>query len=125
MPREFSRAERLGDAIQRELAHAIRHEMRDPRLGMVSVNAVRVSRDLSSAKVFVTFVDNPKNAEPAERVAVLSGAAGFLRTSISREIRMRSLPQLRFHFDETVYKALEISHRIDKAIRSDAENHQR
>lgn len=119
MPKEFSRAERVADAIQRELAQVIRNEIRDPRIGMVSVNAVQVSKDLSNAKVFVTFVDNPKNVEPVERVAVLAKAAGFLRTAISHEIRMRSVPQLRFHFDETVYRALEISDLIDQAIKSD------
>lgn len=124
MPKEFSRAERVSDAIQRELAQVIRNEIRDPRVGMVSVNAVQVSKDLSNAKVFVTFVDNPKSVEPVERVGVLNKAAGFLRTAISHEIRMRSVPQLRFHFDETVYRALEISDLIDQAIKSDAEKHQ-
>lgn len=124
MPKEFSRAERVGDAIQRELSQVIRNEIRDPRVGMVSVNAVQVSRDLSVAKVYVTFVDNPKNVEPSERVAVLEKASGFLRTAISHDIRMRSVPQLRFLFDETVYKALEISDLIDQAIKSDVEKHQ-
>lgn len=123
MPREFSRPDRVSDAIQRELAPLIREQIRDPRIGMVSINAVRVSKDLSNAKVFVTFVDNPKNVEPEERVAVLSKAAGFLRSEIGREIRMRSVPQLRFIFDETVYKALEMSDLIDKAIKSDQEKH--
>ena len=123
MPKEFSRAERVGDAIQRELSQVIRNELRDPRIGMVSVNAVQVSRDLSTARVYVTFVDNPKNVEPAERLAVLAKAAGFLRSMISREIRMCVVPQLRFVFDETFYKALEISDLIDQAIKSDQANH--
>ena len=123
MPKEFSRAERVGDAIQRELSQVIRNELRDPRIGMVSVNAVQVSRDLATAKVYVTFVDNPKNVEPAERLAVLGKAAGFLRSMISREIRMCVVPQLRFVFDETFYKALEISDLIDQAIKSDQANH--
>ena len=123
MPKEFSRAERVGDAIQRELSQVIRNKLRDPRIGMVSVNAVQVSRDLSTARVYVTFVDNPKNVEPAERLAVLAKAAGFLRSMISREIRMCVVPQLRFVFDETFYKALEISDLIDQAIKSDQANH--
>ena len=119
MPKEYSRTERVGDAIQRELAQVIRNEIRDPRIGMVSVNAVQVSKDLSIAKVYVTFVDNPKGVEPQERVDILSKASGFLRTAISHEIRMRAVPQLNFLFDETVYKALEISDLIDQAIKSD------
>jgi len=119
MPREFSRTDRVADAIQRELAPLIREQIRDPRIGMVSINAVQVSKDLSNAKVFVTFVDNPKGVEPQERVVILSKAAGFLRSEIAREIRMRSVPQLRFVFDETVYKALEMSDLIDRAIKLD------
>ena len=57
MAREFHRSDRVGDAIQRELAELIRHEVRDPRIGMVSVNAVKVASDLSTAKVYVTFVE--------------------------------------------------------------------
>ena len=57
MPREFKRADRVGDAIQRELAALVRAELRDPRLGMVNINAVRVSSDLSTAKVYLTFVN--------------------------------------------------------------------
>lgn len=124
MPREFSRTDRVADAIQRELAPIVREQIRDPRVGMVSINTVQVSRDMSNAKVFLTFVDNPKNVEPKERITILNKAAGFLRAEIAKEIRMRSVPQLRFLFDETVYKALEMSALIDKAIRSDEAKHQ-
>lgn len=124
MPREFSRTERVADAVQRELAPIIREQIRDPRVGMVSINAVQVSKDLSNARVFVTFVDNPKGVQPKERIAILSKAAGFLRSELGREIRMRSVPQLRFEFDETVYKALEISALIDQAVKSDNEKRQ-
>lgn len=120
MPREFSRTDRVADALQKELAQIIRDEIRDPRVGMVNVNAVHVSRDLSNAKVFVTFVDNPKNAEPEQRVAILNKAAGFLRSSVGHEIQMRAVPQLKFVFDETIYKAQEISELISKALQSDA-----
>jgi len=121
LPREFSRTDRVADAIQRELAPLIREEIRDPRVGMVSINAVQVSKDLSNAKVFVTFVDNPKNADSAQRIAILDKAAGFLRSGVGRAIRMRSVPQLRFVFDETVYKALEMSDLIDQVIKLDQE----
>jgi len=96
MSREFSRTDRVADALQKELAIIIRNEVRDPRIGMVSVNAVEVSRDLSYAKVYVTFVDNPKNCEPSERVAVLNKVSGFLRTALGREVQMRIIPQIKF-----------------------------
>lgn len=123
MPREFSRTDRVADAVQRELAQIIRDEIRDPRVGMVSVNAVQVTRDMSNAKVFVTFVDNPKEVAPDVRVAILNKAAGFLRAAVGQQIRMRSVPQLRFSFDETIYRALEISDLIDKAVKSDTDKH--
>lgn len=122
MPREFRRSDRVGDAIQRELAELIRHEIRDPRIGMVSVNAVKVASDLSTAKVYVTFVDNPKNAAVDERVGLLNKAAGFLRTRVGNEIQMRSVPRFYFVHDETVYKAESISKLIDQALESDAAN---
>jgi len=121
MSREFSRTDRVADALQKELAIIIRNEVRDPRIGMVSVNAVEVSRDLSYAKVYVTFVDNPKNCEPSERVAVLNKVSGFLRTALGREVQMRIIPQIKFVFDETVYKAQEISDLIAQALKSDDE----
>lgn len=121
MSREFTRSDRVADALQKELAVIIRDEVRDPRVGMVSVNAVEVSRDFSYAKVFVTFVDNPKNCQPSERVAVLNKVSGFLRSALGREVQMRITPQLKFVFDETVYKAQEISDLIASALRSDEE----
>lgn len=123
MPREFRRSDRVGDAIQRELAELIRHEVRDPRVGMVSVNAVKVASDLSTAKVYVTFVDNPKNASVEERIAVLNKASGFMRSRVGSEIQMRSVPRFYFVHDETVYNAENISKLIDKAIESDIQNH--
>ena len=121
MPREFSRKDRVADAIQKELAQIVSSQIRDPRVGMVSVNAVQVTKDLSTAKVFVTFVDNPKNVQPNERVSILNKTAGFLRSALGQAIHMRAIPTLHFVFDETVYKAQEISELISKALKSDAE----
>ena len=121
MPKEYSRSERVADAIQKELASVIRGQVRDPRVGMVSVNAVHTSPDLSSAKVFVTFVDNPQNLSTEKRVALLNKASSFLRTQLARELTMRFVPQLKFVFDETIYRALEISDLIDRAVQQDEE----
>ena len=121
MPKEYSRSERVADAIQKELASVIRGQVRDPRVSMVSVNAVHTSPDLSSAKVFVTFVDNPQNLSTEKRVALLNKASSFLRTQLARELTMRFVPQLKFVFDETIYRALEISDLIDRAVQQDEE----
>ena len=120
MPREFKRSDRVADALQRELAEVIRNEIRDPRIGMVNINAVRVASDLATAKVYLTFVDNPKNTPPEERVELLNKASGFLRTRVGAEMQLRSLPKITFLHDETVYTAEAMSKLIDRAIQSDS-----
>ena len=125
MAREFHRSDRVGDAIQRELAELIRHEIRDPRIGMVSVNAVKVASDLSTAKVYVTFVEKSDKNPIEQRVAVLNKAAGFLRSRVGKEIQMRSVPRFYFLHDESIYNAENMSNLIDRALESDAKNHQK
>ena len=125
MAREFSRTERVGDYLQRELALLIQRELRDPRLGMVSITAVEVSRDLSHARVYFTLlgVDSAEEAKPS--VDVLNRAAGFLRTALSRDSAMRSVPRLRFHFDTSIGRGRDLEALISRATRADAEQHLR
>lgn len=125
MAREFQRSDRVGDAIQRELAELIRQEIRDPRVGMVNVNAVKVASDLSTAKVYVTFVDSSDKNPIDQRIAVLNKAAGFLRSRVGKEIQMRSVPRFHFLHDESIYNAENISNLIDRALESDAHNHEK
>ena len=87
MPRDFTRAERVSDAVQQELAVLIRDEVRDPRVGMVSVTDVDVSRDLAYAKIHVTFVGDRDQEEIDQAVRALNGAAGyFARPYCSHEV---------------------------------------
>ena len=88
MAREFSRAERVADHLQRELATLIQQELRDPRLGMVSVTAVKVSRDLAHARVYVTRLGSDSEEEAQPGIDVLNGAAGYLRTQLARSTTM-------------------------------------
>lgn len=120
MPKEFRRSDRVADALQREVAETIRAEIRDPRVGMVNVNAVKVASDLSTAKVYLTFVDDPQDVPVEERITALNKAAGFLRSRIGKELQMRSIPRLHFLHDETVYRAESISKLIDSALQDDA-----
>ena len=119
MAREFGRAQRVGDFLKRELADLIQHKLRDPRVGLVSVNEVKVSRDIGFADVYVTFMDKPTEAEAVESVKVLNNAAGFLRTQIAKDIQMRSTPRIRFKYDESVNRGRHLSDLIDRAISSD------
>ena len=121
MPREHNRGSRIADLIQRELSVVIQLEMRDPRVGMVTVNDVKVSRDLSYAEVYVTFLGIKTSIEDA--LAVLNGATGYLRTQLSSRLETRVTPKLRFHYDETVVGGREMSDLIDAAIDRDHNKH--
>lgn len=121
MAREYGRAERIADFLKRELAELIQQELRDPRISLVSVNEVKVSRDLSQAKVYVTFLDKDEEQQARESVEVLNKAAGFLRSRIAAEATMRVTPRLRFYFDVSVSRGQHLSALIDKAVRSDHE----
>ena len=98
MPREFTRSERVSDALQREIASLIREHVRDPRVGMLSVTDVTVSRDLSVAKVYVAFVGERSAEQIKQGLAALNGAAGFLRKLLSSSIALRATPALNFFY---------------------------
>lgn len=116
MGKEFSRTRRVGEQIQRELAQLIREEVKDPRVGMVTLNFVQVSRDLGHAKVFVTVMGVE---DPAPSVAALNRAAGFLRGQLGRRLAVRTVPHLRFVYDESVERGSRVSSVIDEAIAAD------
>lgn len=121
MAKEFHRADRVADAMRRELARLIQHEVRDPRVGMVNVNDVEVSRDLATAKVFVTLVGEDDRSKIDISLEALNKAAGFLRTQLAKEIQMRSIPRLFFRYDETSVRGQHLSALIEKAVKSDKE----
>jgi|TARA_B110000438_G_scaffold34053_1_gene33836 ribosome-binding factor A len=116
MPREFTRAERVSDAVQQELAVLIRDEVRDPRVGMVSVTDVDVSRDLAYAKIHVTFVGDHSQKEIDEAMGALNGASGYLRKLLAGSIKLRITPKLTFLFDESGRRGQHLSALIDYAI---------
>lgn len=119
MAREFKRSDRVGDAIQRNVAQLIQQEIRDPRIGMVNINDVVVTRDLAYAKVYVTFVGSECDEESIEAAKLLNKASGFLRAQLSKEMNMRSTPRLTFYYDKTAVHGQALSHLIDKAVASD------
>jgi len=116
MPREFTRAERVSDAVQQELAVLIRSEVRDPRVGMVNITDVSVSRDLAYSKIFVSFVDDRDQQQIDEALAALNGAAGYLRKLLAGSIKLRVTPQLTFIYDETGRRGQHLSALIDYAV---------
>lgn len=117
-PQGFQRTDRIGDFIQRELATLIQFQMKDPRLGMVTIQEVRVSRDISYADVYFNLLGEGAEAgEEAEQV--LQHAAGFLRSALAKQLNTRTTPRLRFHYDKLPEQASHISRLIDRAISED------
>ncbi|HXF77841.1 MAG TPA: 30S ribosome-binding factor RbfA [Usitatibacter sp.] len=110
-----ARHARIADQIQRELAELIRTEVRDPRVGMVTLTGVEVSRDQSHAKVFFTVM----GPEGAVRDATegLSRAAGFLRSQLAHRLTTRSVPELHFEHDESVERGIRLTRLIDEAVK--------
>lgn len=121
MAKEYSRTQRVADYLQRELAALIQHEVRDPRVGMVSITSVDVSRDLGHAKVYFTRLGSDSADEAGEAGEALNKAAGFLRSQLSRDSNMRSVPQLRFYFDSSVGRGRDLEDLIRRAAAADRE----
>ena len=121
MAKEYARTQRVADFVQRELAALIQHEVRDPRVGMVSITGVDVSRDIGHAKVYYTSMSANSTDESKECNEALNKAAGFLRSQLSRESSMRMVPQLRFYFDSSVGRGRDMEDLIRKAADSDRE----
>ena len=119
MAREFSRTDRIADAIQRILAQLLQFEVRDPRIGMVNINDVQVTRDLAFAKVYVTFVGCETDDESKEAAEALNRASGFLRSRLAKELDIRTTPKLQFIYDATSVRGQALSSLIDKAVAAD------
>jgi ribosome-binding factor A len=117
MAREFSRADRVGSQIQRELAQLVRDELNDPRLGLITIQAVKVVRDFSHAKVYFTFIGGTLDTK--EVTKVLKETAPFFRHELGHRLNIRTLPQLHFVYDESVEKGAHLSALIDQAVESD------
>ena len=113
-----ARARRIGDQIQRELAEIVRLELKDPRVGMITLTGVDLSTDYTHAKVFFTLLGSAQALHETE--SALEHAAGFLRTQLSHRLRLRHVPQLHFVFDASVERGMRLSKLIDDAVRPNA-----
>ena len=117
--RTSGRELRVGDFLRKELAEAVQREMRDPRVGMLSITDVVVSRDLSYADVYFTTVSAQQEKDKDEVLRALQGAAGFLRSVLARRHGMRTTPALRFHYDDLIQSGPGLEALIDRAVASD------
>jgi len=99
----------------------IQQEIRDPRVGMVSITDVEVSRDMSHAKVYATVLGIETKADAEESMTVLNRAAGFLRTQLARNSNARTTPRLHFYFDASVARGQHLSALIEQAVAADGQ----
>jgi ribosome-binding factor A len=117
MPKDYPRSRRIAEQIQRELSDIIRLELKDPRVGMVTITDVEVTSDHEHAKVFFTRLGNLADAADKPVVTrALEHAAGFLRSELAHRMRLRIVPQLHFEYDESVERGVRLSKLIDEAV---------
>lgn len=114
MPREFSRADRVSAQLRRDIALLVHEAVRSHALPSVSVSDVKVNKEIDSATVFVTAL-MAEQASPA--VKRLNEMAKEIRIELSRMIRMRRVPEIRFEYDDSLDRA----ERIDTLLRSEQE----
>ncbi len=119
--KEYSRVQRLGEQIRRELSDLIRREVKDPRVGMVTISEVVVSTDLAHAKVFYTLLGDDKAHADTQRG--LERAAGFLRSQLAHRLNIRQTPELRFVFDASQERAIALDALISEARARDEDLH--
>ena len=118
MPNDYPRSHRVADFIQRELSGLIRSELKDPRISpMLTIASVEVSRDLSVAKIYFSLFDASERKETQD---ALVHASSFLRRKLARQMNTRSVPQLRFHYDDSAEKGAYMSALISDAVASNS-----
>lgn len=113
--KSYPRSRRIGDQIQRALSELIRREVKDPRLGMVTLTEVRVSKDLAYATVYYSVL----GADAATTHEILVSAADYLRGPLGRSLGLRHSPEIRFTRDELIEKGARMSELINTAVASD------
>lgn len=116
MGKNFSRSERIAQQIRRELAEIIRLELKDPRIGMMTITDVEVSHDMAYAKVFYTLMGEEDKTE--ETAKALARSAGFLRSQLAPRFKLYRIPELEFIYDSSIEAGTVLSELIDKAVAS-------
>lgn len=114
-----ARQQRIESELQRVIAELVSREVKDPRVGMITVTAVQAAPDMGSARVlFVPFGDRHS---PEEVQVGLTRAAGFLRGEVGRRLGLRHAPRLDFVFDESIARADRLTRLIDRAVRGEGQ----
>jgi ribosome-binding factor A len=125
MAREFSRTDRVGQQVHKEVASILQNEFkhREPDTGFITISSVEVSRDLAHAKIYVTFYGDDEDVINADLVK-LKDAKPMVRSLLAKRLRMRSVPDLHFFRDESITEGIRISTLVNQARASDDEKTQ-
>ncbi|GLO61760.1 ribosome-binding factor A [Vibrio sp. MACH09] len=118
MSKEFSRTQRVSQQLQKELALILQREVRDSRIGMVTISDVEVSRDLAYAKVFVTFLCVGEQT-PEKSLEALKEHETHIRMILGKRIRLRLTPEVRFTYDNTLVEGMRMSNLVSEVISDD------
>jgi ribosome-binding factor A len=121
MPREFPRARRIEEQLKRLLSELVRREVKDPRVGLITITAVSVTRDLTHAKVY--FTPFAGIGDPETALEALRHAAGYLRIQVRNQMRLRTAPELVFQLDDSLERGARLSTLIHDAVESDRSRH--
>lgn len=107
------RIERVNNLIRQEISELLQRQIKDPRLSnFVAVTEVSTSSDLRHAKVFVSYIGDKE--EKAEILSVLAGASGFFRNELAKRLKLRRIPELSFHWDDSIERGARLLELIDK-----------
>ncbi len=120
MPQNLPRLARVAEQIQRDLAELIRSELKDPRVGLITLTGVEISPDYHHAKVFFTKLGG--DSAVASAFEGLSHAAGFLRSKLAGGLRLRVVPELHFIYDESIERGDRLTRLINEAVGKSASN---
>lgn len=118
MPKDVSRPRRVAEQMQRELAELIQLEVKDPRVGMITLTDVELTSDYAHAKVFFTLLGD--QARLKEALAGLNSAAGYLRSQVAHRMKLRIMPALHFFHDASIERGARLDKLIADAVAEDA-----
>lgn len=119
MAREFKRSDRVAQELQKEIAIILQREVKDPRIGMVTVSDVEVSGDLAYAKVFVTFLFDDDPEAIKQGLKGLDKASPYIRSLLAKAMRLRIVPELRFIYDNSLVEGMKMSNLVTRVVRED------
>ena len=117
MAKVFTRSDRVAEQMQRELADLLMFEVKDPRIGMVTITGVEVTGDMAHAKIFYTAAKQSDSTQQG-----LEKSAGFLRTQLGKRMLLRTVPQLHFAYDSSIDNGMKMDKLIDEALASKPES---